>query len=212
MSLPSQSDVEQVADSARALLADGWEPWPGGQKGKIKLALIDAVFSIRARYGQPSDAETGRNATGVPAIVDQWRKRPGVDGVDDLRHLSSTSETDLLAVLRNRSRTSGRTKAAAVIDASASLEGVGIVHAAEFIAGASAARKAYVRVHGLGWVTFTYMCMLLGVHDVKADVWIVRFVQDALRRDVDNAYTRAVMLSVAEVFAGEEGRPAQGRN
>ena len=53
--------------------------WPGGWPGEIEAALIDAVFSIRARYG------TGEN--GVRGVVKRWRDERG-DVLDDLRALA----------------------------------------------------------------------------------------------------------------------------
>jgi len=51
---------------------------------------------------------------------------------------------------------------------------------ADLDAGRGKYRRAYVAVRGLGTVTWDYLCMLLGVDGVKADVWIVRFVGRAL--------------------------------
>lgn len=48
-------------------------------------------------------------------------------------------------------------------------------------------RRAYVAVRGLGTVTWDYLCMLLGVDGVKADVWVVRFVSRALRDDTGDS-------------------------
>lgn len=44
--------------------------WPGGWPGQIEAALLDAVFSIRARYGSPT--------TGVRAVVSRWREHTAV--------------------------------------------------------------------------------------------------------------------------------------
>ena len=66
-------DLDHVLEHTRLLLSNGWEPWPGGYPNAIELALLDAVFSIRAHYGRA--AGPGHpTPTGVPAVVGEWRK------------------------------------------------------------------------------------------------------------------------------------------
>lgn len=55
------------------------EAWPGGWQGEIEAALLDAVFSIRARYGGPH--------SGVRAVVSRWRA-PRDCQADDLKVLA----------------------------------------------------------------------------------------------------------------------------
>ncbi len=48
----------------------------------------------------------------------------------------------------------------------------------------TAGKRAYTGVKGLGWVTWEYFLMLLGVQGVKADMHIRDFVTRALDRTV----------------------------
>lgn len=51
-----------------ATIGDQLPAWPGGWPVEIEAALVDAVFSVRARYGR---RELGI-ATGVYGVVQRW--------------------------------------------------------------------------------------------------------------------------------------------
>ncbi len=198
-------ETAKVVTAVEELLADGWRPYPGGYPGQIELALIDAVFSIRARYGQAADEATGREATGVRAVVDRWRKRDGAPtSFDDLGVIASTDVTEFTRLLQNRSVTSRQLKSEAVHQAADRLAQAGIRTTADFRANLSVAKREYTAVRGLGRVTFSYLGMLLGVPDVKSDVWITRFVGGALSREVGAEEARRLLHSVAEQLTGNE--------
>ena len=169
-------DVERVVEYVQEQLPADWAQWPGGWPGEAEAALLDAVLSIQAVYGGPD--------TGVRAAVGRWRQhREGVP-LDDLDALASIAPEDLAGVLHNRQRLSGgRLKAEAVVEAAAKLTEAGLRSSADLDAGSSQYRNAYSSVRGLGTVTWDYLCMLLGVDGVKADVWVVRFVARALDAD-----------------------------
>ena len=59
-----------------------WAPWPGGWPYQIELAVLDAVFSIRARYGKSE--EESKPATGVRRVLDHWRCHRATTNPDDL--------------------------------------------------------------------------------------------------------------------------------
>lgn len=158
-------------------IGDHPDTWPGGWNQEIELALIDAVFSVRARYGSRS------KRTGVYGAVTRWREHR--DGpADDLPVLATTSESKLRAIT-NAGKLAKRTKAQVVIDAAQALVEAGVVHAADFKDRQAEARAAYRAVKGCGPVTWAYFRMLLGEEDVKPDTWVTRFVQDKLPQ-VDN--------------------------
>ena len=199
MSHPSAADLDAVTAAARHRLADGWTPWPGGHPHDIELALIDAVFSIRARYGHPASASGA--ATGVPAIVARWRDHRG-RSADDLRAIVQAGD-EFASIIRNRSVTRGRTKVSAVQEAAQRLTETEICSAADFVGQLDVARRAYVGVRGLGGVTFSYLSMQMGVPDVKADVWITRFVKEAVGHNVSACDASSLVHVAAERFAAE---------
>src|SRR3954454_24846123 len=62
------------------------DAWPGGWPGEVEAALIDAVFSVRARYGNRT------SGTGVYGAVTRWRAHRTVPA-DDLAALAATPES-----------------------------------------------------------------------------------------------------------------------
>lgn len=138
----------------------------------MEAALIDAVFSVRALYGNRE------RLTGVFGAVMRWRDSRG-GRADDLRVLASADENDLRN-LTNSGKISGRHKATVVIQAAQALVAAGIVHADDVSRRLPEARSAYLSVKGCGPVTWAYFRMLLGIDDVKADTWLMRFVRDRL--------------------------------
>jgi hypothetical protein len=166
------------------------ESWPGGWPDEIEAALLDAVFSVRARYGNR------RRGTGVIGAVDRWRSHR--DGkADDLEVLARASEEELVAIA-NGGKIARRTKAQVVIDAAEALVSVGVVHAGDFADYQEAAREAYLSVRGCGPVTWAYLRMLLGQEDVKPDTWIIRFVQDVLPQVTTSSEAACLVHAVAD--------------
>lgn len=158
-------------------------------KDDIELALIDAIFSARARYGQP--AMDGRPATGVQGVVQRWGEHRRASSsaesgfADDLAVLEKYDETHLLEVLGNRGRLAQRSKAQIVLDAAAALVQEGFRHAKD-LNGEDVkvrlpeANRAFLGVRGCGKVLWSYFCMQLGRPDVKADTWVLRYVGSAV--------------------------------
>lgn len=167
------TDLDVLHRHVLGTVGDSLERWPGGWPDDVEAALIDAVFSVRARYG------SRERLTGVYGAVVRWQKSRGEGHGDDLRVLASTSERHL-RTLTNSGKINGRYKAAVVIDAAQALIQVGVVHASDFPERLPQARAAYLSVTGCGPVTWAYFRMLLGLQDVKPDTWVMRFVQDCL--------------------------------
>lgn len=158
--------LEAIVAEARSLDPEHFSAWRGGWTKDIELALLDAVLSIQAQY------ET-KNGKGVLPKVQGYRSHRG-GRADDLRELAAMNEAELLAIIGYQ-RTGRRTKAGAAIEAAANLVDIGVQHAADFQADSLEQRRAYTRVTGLGPVTYSYLRMLLGHPDVKADTWVNRF-------------------------------------
>lgn len=171
-----------------------WPKWPGGWRGEIEAALLDAVLSIRARYGTPD--------SGVRAAIGRWRLRRVGDKIDDLEFLASAKPHDLVEVLRNHQRLPCRTtKAEAVIEAATRLGKAGVRCAVDLDIRSPAHRAAYTGVPGLGPVTWGYFGMLLGLSGVKADTWLVRVVAAAVGSSRDPAQA-AIITKAAAVDLG----------
>ena len=65
-------DLDQVLASVAARIGgvESWKQWPGGWRGDIEAALVDAVFSARAVYKTKSDR-------GIYPRVVAWRNSRG---------------------------------------------------------------------------------------------------------------------------------------
>jgi hypothetical protein len=190
--MSAETNVAKLLDRIdHEIPEEKWPVWPGGWKNDIEAALLDSVFSVRARYG-------GEN-TGVRAVIRNWRQFRG-DGRDDLTALAAFvgKEQQLLAILRNRQKLgSGLTKGAAAAEAARALVNAK-VRSSRDLHGTEEERRAWCSVRGLGDVTWSYVQMLLGVQGVKADVMVVRFVAAALDRPVSSREARELVLAAAE--------------
>ena len=182
---PSHDDLKRVTNGIRSTLQPDETPWPGGYPDEIELALIDAVLSIRARYGQPD--------SGVRGQVKLWKAHRG-GSANDLRALATG---DLAAVLTNRQRVSQRLKVDVIQEAASALSEAGINTAADVRSDALKARRAYCSVRGLGNVTFNYMTMLIGTDTIKADTWILRFLRQVLDRQVSPDEAEVLITAAA---------------
>lgn len=194
---PPADEVDQLV-AAIGQIPQPWPPIPRGWPGEAEAALIDAVFSMRTVYG---DSET----TGVRAIVGRWRANRGAGPIDDLRVLAAQDPEDLLTLFGNRQKVPGPnplTKAGAVVRAAGNLVDAGYPDAASLVTDglAGAAGRAYMAVPGLGWITWTYFLMLLGVPGVKADIMVCRFVRGAVitTRTLDAQACGALVVAAAE--------------
>lgn len=183
-------DVDAIVQRVTATIGASASAWPGGW-GQIELALIDAVFSIRARYG----SRTPGQETGVYGAVIRWREHRGGEA-DDLVHLARCTTDEVLAHT-NRARVSGRAKAAVVIEAAQRLVDVQVRSASDFAKHIEDAGRAYRSVKGCGPVTWRYLRMLLGEPDIKPDVWILRFLEAALNVEVTKDAAVPLLLATA---------------
>ena len=187
------TEVDAIVDAVSRRLPPQWAQWGGGWPDQIEAALIDAVLSIRNRYGK-------KPTSGVRGAVQRYREdRDGVT-VDDLDALAGYDTAQLQVILRNRQKTGGVPKSAAIVAAASALTAAGVHTAHDLDPDSLDHRRAYCNVRGLGPVTWTYFTMLLGQPGVKADTWIVRFVTDALSRprSVPSTQAEALVTAAAE--------------
>ena len=166
-----QQQIDLLKAAIERELPKPWTAWPGGYPNEVEAALVDAVLSIRAAYGNSP-------ASGVRGAVSRYRK--WVDGgrLDDLARLANFTPDRPAEVLGNHQKTSGVLKAAAIVEAANNLLAAGVTCAADL--DPETHRRAYTRVHGLGGVTWEYLTMLLGHSGIKADTWVTRWVSEAV--------------------------------
>jgi hypothetical protein len=182
-------DLAALLRHIASTLPDLRQPWPGGWPGQIELALLDAVLSIRARYGSPT--------TGVRRRITLYSTHRGNDRADDLGVLAAYRPEDLAQIIDNHARTSGQLKAAAIVNAATALLAVGVHHADDLDPTDTTQRAAYCSVAGLGPVTWSYLLMLAGHPGVKADTWIGRYVTDATGKTMTSARVEELVTAAA---------------
>jgi hypothetical protein len=173
VTMVSEAQVVAVERATASIDPQSWSSYHGGWRGEISTALLDAVYSIRSTYRSDDPRK------GVYGRVSTFRQDHEALK-DNLPGLLQWGEENIRSVMGN-TRTRGRLKSEAVVEAAEALISVGVHTAEEFrAADIKTVKKAYTDVYGLGWITFEYFSMLLGIPGVKADTMIVRFVNAAL--------------------------------
>lgn len=198
---PSPEEIEAVrAHVAQSLPPkDDWFGFPGW-RDQIEAALIDAVFSAQARYG----TET----TGVRAVVARWEASQPGRSLDSLDALLGVTAREFRVILANDQRVPGTAKdrmlkADAVREVAKALTAIGVRGSKDFLKRVeddeTQLKAAFTSPPGVGPVTFSYCCMLLGHADIKADTMIRRFVADAVKRpEVPTGFARDALRTLAD--------------
>lgn len=186
-----EADLRLVLAAVDQQLPAQWQQWPGGWPEQIELALIDAVLSIRSRYGRPT--------TGVRKRTSLYRDHRG-RVADDLPTLADMAPEHLGEVLQTKQRTGGTLKAEAITKAAQALVAVGVQRAADLDPEGKEQKAAYCSVQGLGPVTWKYLLMLVGKPGIKADTWICRFTSNAIGRHVSWTEAEALLHEAAKVL------------
>lgn len=178
--------LESALDRDRIGLGAVWFPWPDGWRCEICTALVDAIYSARARY----KTRCGR---GIYPLVSKWRESHTVDQRDSLTALIDEIAQDGPQLWAERfgnsqhsPRRSGRRpespwKSSAILEAAQILAAAGVETSTDVDPADHRNLEARLReVPGVGEATSTYFMMLLGIPGVKADVMIRRYVGRAL--------------------------------
>lgn len=165
------SDAEAVIERIRAEGIGAYVVTDYGWPGEIELALVDAVSSIRARYGTPTSGVLGR--------VLRYRSTNQQRPLDDLPTFARQDPRELHDIIGSQ-RSAGRLKSDICLDVAARLVEAGVFKASDLRADQTGHKRAWTGTVGLGWVTWEYFTMLLGYPGVKADTMINRFVAGAL--------------------------------
>lgn len=167
--------VAAVVKPIRNIPDDEFTVYTGGWRKEIGTALVDAVFSIRAKYNAADPAK------GVSGRVRQFRERHP-EARNNLSALVKVGEESIRNVMGN-TVTGQRLKSVCVVEAAQALTQLepAVITAKDALAtDAAKVKQAYTSVKGLGLITAEYFMMHLGVDGVKADRMIVRFVDRAL--------------------------------
>ncbi|WP_138413293.1 hypothetical protein [Sinomonas gamaensis] len=191
-------DARLVADAVTKYIGSK-ENWPrsSGYGERIDLALINAVMSIQARFG--SQLPDG-SFNGLRGAVERYRAAHADLTGDWFQSLAAQEESALLSVLTRSKFKTGKTKAAAVIEAAQAFLDAGFKTREGIIDDLAGAEKAYRSVSGLGPWTFQYFTMLLGVDSVKPDIWITRFVSRTVRHEVSASTAFEAVSEAAELL------------
>jgi hypothetical protein len=179
--------VERIGDAIPRIANYGWP-------NQVELALVDAVLSIRANYGNSA-------STGVRGAVGRYKEeiRDGIT-CNDLRILAAQDPAGLVSTLHNRQKSSGRPKADLIVDVANRLVEAGVIEASDVQPRLEPQRQAWCGVHGLGPVTWAYFGMLVGRPGVKVDRMIHRFVSGVFGRELGEAEATGLVTAVAELM------------
>ncbi|MFZ2561224.1 MAG: hypothetical protein WAX28_02750 [Corynebacterium variabile] len=167
------AQLDAVITAVNKVPEENFTAYRGGYRQEISTALVDAVFSIQAKYDSDTPGRGVRNRVQVFRSVNP-------DAVNNLSALVDIG-VDQVADIMGSGRTGSRPKAEAVLEAASRYVAVGVTSADDFRGlDPATAKRTYTGVHGLGYVTFEYFAMLLGIPGVKTDVMIKRFIAEAL--------------------------------
>ena len=169
----ASAQLDAVIAATRHIPEANFTAYHGGYPQEISTALIDAVFTIQARYNSATPGRGVRNR--VQAFHSE---NPGV--TNDLSALVDMGAEHVVQIM-GEGKTGRRLKAGAVVEAAAGYVAIGVSSADDFRdLDPATAKRIYTDVQGLGYVTFEYFTMLLGTPGVKTDVMIKRFITEAL--------------------------------
>ena len=176
-----------------------WPPWRGGWKGQADAALVDSVFSTRARYD-----------TVVLPLVHRWiatrQAQPALGrGVSAL---TAAGRDVLVSVVNNGQFVPGRNhklKVDAVLEVAECLAAAHLDTAEEIVAMAYAhrgvVRETIERTPGVGRAQSAYLLMLLGVEGVKADTlvtdWVCRVLNES---QISQADIESIVAGAAAIL------------
>lgn len=170
---------DELAQRLKKHIATAIVPWPkyrGGWPGEADAALVDAVFSTRARYD-----------TVVLPLVERWRDWKGRPSPGNLSALVCADRSDIMRILDNDQYVPGgargkHLKVDAAIDVARRLVQVEKLDTADQILAeadqdAARLRATIERTFGVGPAQSAYFLMLLGVEGVKADTLVTSYVE-----------------------------------
>lgn len=201
------SDVDRLSNVTKAQFGDDSSIWiKPGEYDSIALALLDSIYSTGNRY------------TTVLRFIDKYKSIRAENTVDP----DADSLVDLLSAfdgwggvdgfvgktgyrLRTYAHLNAPFKAEAVYQAALMLGGIGIKTRSDLEALSDRDSEIFAKVNkawkklpsqGSG-ITFHYFLMLQGMPGVKADRMVIRYVSDALEREVSAQDSADLVAKVA---------------
>jgi hypothetical protein len=196
---PTDLDLLLIAIAA---IPTPWKKWPGGYPDRLDLALVDAVMSIRFRYGRERRDGTWTGARGAVLRYEKYSER--IPAAEKLKHLATQNPVALEKVLNRQKVHSGKTKASAIVEAARRFVDIGVTEPAHLVPNKAEHREQYTGVSGLGPVTWEYFTMLLSHDGVKADTWIREFVGRAIERRVSSEAAGGLVKEAAQKLGVDE--------
>ena len=205
--MTQSTDLQRLIVRIRTELIDADRLISPPGYGHITLSLIDAVFSIRARYASVRRVVMSYcEAAGVPdASLDAATESGFLEHtLDDFLSEVATHADPSALFSHARGKSGGRLKSELCIEAAQRLVASGISKRSQLLERFTDpnARDAWVGVKGLGWITWQYFGSLNGLQQVKPDIHVVAFVETTLGksaspREVDQlVHDAASSLSV----------------
>jgi hypothetical protein len=188
------SDLDRLL-VAIAAIPTPWKEWPGGYPGRLDLALVDAVMSIRFRYGRERKDGSWTGARG--AVLRYQAYSDHVAPAEKMKNLANQDPIALERILNRQKVHSGKTKACAIVEAAQRFLAIDVTEPAHLRPDDAEHRAQYTGVSGLGPVTWEYFTMLLSHDGVKADTWIRRFVERSVQRNVSSDEAGALIKEAA---------------
>lgn len=193
---PTSRDLDLLL-AAIAAMPTPWKKWPGGY-GRMDSALVDAVMSIRFRYGRPRNDGSWTGARG--AVLRYEKHTEHVSPSERMQHLAGQDPVALEKILNRQKVHAGKTKAFAIVEAAKRFTAIGVTDPAHLKPDDADHRARYTGVSGLGPVTWEYFTMLLSHDGVKADTWITEFVGRAVGRRVQSDFAGALVKEAAKTL------------
>lgn len=194
------SDLDLLL-GAIAAIPKPWKEWPGGYQ-RMDSALVDAVMSIRFRYGRPRTDGTWTGARG--AVLRYEKHSAHIPASERMRSLAEQDPVALEKILNRQKVHAGKTKAFAIVEAAKRFAAIGVTEPAHLNPNDPDHRSQYTEVSGLGHVTWEYFTMLLSHDGVKADTWITEFVGRATGRRVSSELARSRVKEAAKSLNVDE--------
>ena len=152
------------------------------------IAVIDAVWSIQLRYDRyvrptvqrfvgDRGLDVGTDAASRPGFVEY-----GTAAL--FAELEGLTDGELVERFGSNHQASGRLKGVVVREVAQRLSAAGLDTRTDLVEpddpGYDEQKQAWVGVHGLGGVTWSYFRLLAGCDAVKPDIMVTRWVADAL--------------------------------
>lgn len=153
-------------------------------------------MSIRFRYGRERRDGSWTGARG--AVLRYATYSEHIPAAEKVIHLASQDPLALERVLNRQKVHSGKTKAAAIVEAAQRFVDIGVTEASHLVTDKAEHRQQYTGVSGLGPVTWEYFTMLLSHDGVKADTWITKFVSRAIQQRVSAAQASELVKKAAQ--------------